>query len=107
MSITGKFSRPLICALLFSAPMFFSSPIVASQVAEICDSAAEVASREQGVPLDVLRAIALTETGRQRDGAFEPWPWTVNMEGVGKWFNDVASARQFVHQNFELSLIHI
>ena len=99
MSITGKFSRPISCALIISA--FLVSPAVASQVAEICDSAAEVAAREQGVPIEVMRAIAFTETGRQIDGAFEPWPWTVNMEGVGKWFNDVTSARQFVNQNFE------
>ncbi len=69
-------------------------------VAAICESAAEVASRESGVPLEVLRAISLTETGRRSGGAFLPWPWTVNMEGVGKWFDDLASAQSYVDRHF-------
>ncbi|MBP1805078.1 lytic transglycosylase domain-containing protein [Rubellimicrobium aerolatum] len=39
-----------------------------------------------GVPLSVLIAVTLTETGRGRDGTRRPWPWTVNMEGEGHWF---------------------
>ncbi len=71
-----------------------------SNISAICDSAAEVASRESGVPMDVLRAISLTETGRKADGEFRPWPWTVNMEGIGKWFDDVSSAQQYVDRHF-------
>lgn len=70
------------------------------QIAAICDSAARVASAESDVPLDVLRAISLTETGRQADGAFLPWPWTVNMEGVGKWFDTVPKAQAYVDRHF-------
>ncbi len=81
-----------------------SSVVLASadraQVALICEQAARVASHETGVPLDVLRAISLTETGRESDGAFMPWPWTVNMEGVGKWFDSENEARQFVDRHF-------
>ncbi|MDJ0637849.1 MAG: transglycosylase SLT domain-containing protein [Paracoccaceae bacterium] len=72
----------------------------ARRIAAICDSAAEIASRESGVPVDVLRAISLTETGRKSDGEFRPWPWTVNMEGVGKWFDDVRSAKAYVDRHF-------
>jgi hypothetical protein len=71
------------------------------QIASICDSAAIVASREIGVPLDVLRAIALTETGRKKGGEFLPWPWTVNMEGAGKWFDDMQSAQTYVDNHFD------
>lgn len=69
-------------------------------IAAICDSAAALASRESGVPIDVLRAISLTETGRKSDGRFTPWPWTVNMEGIGKWFDDVSSAQEYVDRHF-------
>lgn len=71
-----------------------------TQVAEICESAARVASDQSGVPLDVLRAISLTETGRKAGGAFQPWPWTVNMEGVGKWFETLPEARDYVDRHF-------
>lgn len=71
-----------------------------TRVAAICESAALMVSRETGVPLDVLRAISLTETGRKTKGGFAPWPWTVNMEGIGKWFDDVATAQAYVDRHF-------
>jgi hypothetical protein len=70
--------------------------------AALCDAAATQASRETGVPLAVLRAIALTETGRRRGGRFRPWPWTVNMEGTGRWFETEAEARSFVERHHAL-----
>ncbi|NNE78746.1 MAG: transglycosylase SLT domain-containing protein [Silicimonas sp.] len=69
-------------------------------IAAICEKAALAASRESGVPLDVLRAISLTETGRKGKNGFLPWPWTVNMEGAGKWFDDLESARRYVDRHF-------
>lgn len=63
---------------------------------QLCDAAAARASAASGVPLSVLRAIALTETGRTKRGAFRPWPWTVNMEGRGAWFDSFEEAREYV-----------
>lgn len=96
---------PIWIALWFAAACLWfgsTSPVLASRAAisEICDSAAVVASRESGVPLDVLRAISLTETGRKSDGRLAPWPWTVNMEGIGKWFDDVGTAQAYVDRHF-------
>lgn len=66
--------------------------------AGLCDRAAAQAAAESGVPLDVLRAIARTETGRRLEGGFHPWPWTMNIEGRGIWFDTreeaVAHARK-------------
>lgn len=64
----------------------------AGRYRQLCDHAADRAAREVGVPPDVLRALTRTETGRTRNGVSEPWPWTVNMEGVGAWFPDADSA---------------
>ena len=66
------------------------------ELPRLCEAAAARASASSGVPLSVLRAIALTETGRSRQGAFRPWPWTVNMEGAGKWFDSFEEARAYV-----------
>jgi Transglycosylase SLT domain len=68
--------------------------------AQVCESAAREAARQTGVPTAVLRAISLTETGRQSEGAFRPWPWTVNMEGKGVWFDSRGEAQSFVAQNY-------
>jgi hypothetical protein len=70
-------------------------------LARICDQAAATAAHDSGVPLDVLRAITRTETGRARDGRLEPWPWTVNMEGKGVWFDDLDAARAYVFRHFK------
>lgn len=68
-------------------------------IAAICDQAAAQVSQETGVPLSVLRAITLTETGRRKDGAFRPWPWTVNMEGTGVWFDTPDEAKAYVFRH--------
>lgn len=67
----------------------------------ICERAAVRAANESGVPLSVLRAISLTETGRTKNGAFRPWPWTVNMEGKGRWFDTLDEARAYVTRHHE------
>lgn len=72
-----------------------------TDLAGVCDQAAIVASRETGVPVEVLRAISLTETGRKRAGVMRPWPWTVNMEGKGVWFDTEEEARAFAYRNYK------
>jgi soluble lytic murein transglycosylase-like protein len=79
------------------APAFAASP----QVSALCDLAARRAARDQGVPLDVLRAITRTETGRGGKQGLQPWPWTVNMEGAGKWFQTEDEARAYVFSHFK------
>ncbi|MDA5092822.1 lytic transglycosylase domain-containing protein [Aliiroseovarius sp. KMU-50] len=67
----------------------------------VCDQVAKVASQQTGVPISVLKAISLTETGRKRGGSFRPWPWTVNMEGKGVWFDTEEEARSYVFKHFK------
>lgn len=64
----------------------------------VCERVSEEAARRSGVPVSVLKAISLTETGRKVAGTFGPWPWTVNMEGAGHWFDSSAEARAFVEK---------
>lgn len=82
--------------LLLFRPAYGATP----DPAQLCDQAAWQASQATGVPLTVMKAISLTETGRKRDGAFRPWPWTVNMEGKGDWFDSRAAALAHVQGHF-------
>jgi hypothetical protein len=70
-------------------------------ISSLCDNAAIAASMTHGVPYDVLMAISRAETGRARNGRLHPWPWTVNMEGAGKWFADQDEARAYVFRHFK------
>jgi len=69
------------------ATAFYASNIgVASALSEqTCSAAIAVAARSTGVPIEVLTAVALTETGRQLGGKLTPWPWAINVRGEGEW----------------------
>ncbi|MBV1866488.1 MAG: transglycosylase SLT domain-containing protein [Marinosulfonomonas sp.] len=71
-----------------------------SDTADICSRAANFAAKATGVPASVLHAISLTETGRKRGTSFRPWPWTVNMEGKGLWFDSVTKAKEYVAKEY-------
>ncbi|MEX1235225.1 MAG: transglycosylase SLT domain-containing protein [Roseovarius sp.] len=77
----------------------FSAPLHANTSA-LCDRAAKFASNKTGVPLEVLLAITRIETGRGNGGALSPWPWTVNMEGAGKWFSSQDEAIGYISRHY-------
>lgn len=76
-----------VCCLLVPA-----SGHALSDPAVLCRDAAAKAARETGVPYDVLLAISIVETGRDD----QPWPWTVNFGGDGRWYDSAAEAARNV-----------
>ena len=82
--------------LLSVVALFGVSCDARASVSQICDEAAAHVASETGVPLSVLQAITRTETGRVREGQIQPWPWTVNMEGDGFWFDSTRDALDYV-----------
>lgn len=96
-------SRRGHCALLLT---ILALPAVApaapsGDIWRVCDQAAHRAAQETGVPYDVLRAVSRTETGRAEGQQILPWPWTVNMEGEGRWFETMDAARSYVFKHFK------
>lgn len=89
---------PVLAAALAVPPVRASQALPPEQV---CDAVAARVARESGVPIEVLQAITRTETGRRRDGRVQPWPWTVNMEGRGVWFDTPDEARGYVYQHHQ------
>lgn len=65
----------------------------------VCDAVSDAAAREAGLPSAMLRALTRTETGRASAGRLTPWPWTVNMEGAGHWFDDRQQALAFARKH--------
>jgi transglycosylase-like protein with SLT domain len=41
-----------------------------------------------GVPADILYAMSKAESGLLKDKKFQPWPWTLNIAGTAKRYND-------------------
>lgn len=51
-----------------------------------------MAAQDTGVPIDILLAISRVESGRATDGALAPWPWTINADGTGRFYETKAEA---------------
>jgi hypothetical protein len=54
----------------------------------LCLPAVEAAERAEGIPAGLLRSIAFVESARPDpvSGRAVPWPWTINAEGQGRYF---------------------
>ena len=59
---------------------------------EQCFVAAAAAERKFRTPSASLQAITLVETGRRMNGEWVPWPWTINVDGKGRFFDDAITA---------------
>jgi hypothetical protein len=90
MKISRSRHGPWLATLVFV--LLGGAAQAAGDPAALCERAAAQAARQTGVPLSVLQAIALAESGRSADGVRRPWPWTVNFAGKGKWYATRAEA---------------
>jgi hypothetical protein len=66
----------------------------------LCAEAITAHERTQRIPRHLLAAIALAESGRWHAGrkVKAPWPWTVNAEGEGRFYDTKAQAVSAVRE---------
>jgi hypothetical protein len=81
--------------------LLFCSPLASAKAAPgmprppaLCDSAITTAEDSLRLPPRLLEAIAEVESGRPdpSTGKLQPWPWTINADGVGAFFASKAQA---------------
>ena len=97
----SRATRAVVCVVAMSLPV--PGHVVAAAQPDpvsLCEAAARDAAAATAVPISVLRAIMLAESGRARGGQLQPWPWTINMEGKGRWFASESAARAYVDEHF-------
>lgn len=97
---------PMIHWLLLPSLLLGSVSTVAyggTDPATLCVSAARVAAKQTGVPLDALLAISVVETGR----GIVPWPWTVNLGGEGRWLETSVEAVALVQEALDQGATNI
>jgi hypothetical protein len=60
----------------------------------MCRRAITAAERSHNIPSHLLAAIARVESGRRdpASGGFDPWPWTINMDGQGSFYDSKTQA---------------
>jgi hypothetical protein len=89
--------RIVLALLALLAPFHVSADIgyaPGQATSQLCRQAIAAAERTHGIPAHLLAAIARVESGRrdQTSGAFNPWPWTTNVDGVGAFYETKAQA---------------
>ena len=85
----------MVCAGIFPVQAARTSPPVSIPApSALCRAAILAAERSTHVPDRLLEAIAVVESGRRDpvSGAVYPWPWTINAEGVGHFYDSKAEA---------------
>lgn len=93
-----------VCLTLLHCHSDFAAASTARGAPDLCISAARRASDRTGVPLAVLLAVTLTETGRTTKNGLAPWPWAINQAGEGHWFQTPEDAVQYAEDQLDLGL---
>lgn len=93
--MTVRFSIIAAAALVTGA---LTSPVAAKDEAAAC--LGHIASQEQdkGIPDGLLKSIGFAESGRTVNGKRVAWPWTVNAQGQGHYFQSKDDAIAFVQE---------
>ena len=83
------FSAATVCFLAFPASALLSDDNSLVEGAKLCTRYLPRHERQYGIPVHLLAAIASTESGRYHRalGLNLPWPWTINVEGRGYFFD--------------------
>jgi hypothetical protein len=68
--------------------------------AQSCIAAINLAEARYGIPKGLLQAIAKVETGRPdpSTGRIEPWPWSVNVNNQGMYFQNLEQSVRWVRR---------
>ena len=85
--------------LALAGPARAAPPPPAEDPSELCERAIVDGARRGGVPVEVLHAVALNETGRKDAGKLRAWPWAINREGKGYWFETYEEALGFARES--------
>jgi hypothetical protein len=83
------FAAAFACLSAFCAQALVSDDASLIEGAKLCTRYLPRHERDFGIPEHLLAAIASTESGRYNHalGMNLPWPWTINVEGRGYFFD--------------------
>ncbi|MCP5363663.1 MAG: transglycosylase SLT domain-containing protein [Hyphomicrobiales bacterium] len=85
----------LLCAgLCVGAILFATVGVARADVWRSCVDAIDRAERQAQIPPGLLHAIGRLESGKwhQDSQSTVPWPWTINAEGAGQYFDSKEEA---------------
>ena len=84
----------LICLLIYFKPAYSSSTTD-------CFNFTEKYGKQFNIPDKLLTSISLVESGIKRNNRFISWPWTLNVAGKSKFFDNKNDALDFLKKNYK------
>ncbi len=97
--------RGYLLLVLFGVGIAFSAlantpPTPIGAPGALCEQAIAVAEQGHAIPRRLLAAIGRVESGRRDpvSGSYAPWPWTVDADGSGYFYESKAQAIAAVRQ---------
>lgn len=108
---TNTRARRVACGLMAAVALCAPVAVHASDDplidgARLCTQHFPIQERNNNIPTHLLAAIATTESGRyhKKLGMNVPWPWTINVEGKGYFFQSkseaIAQTRNFLSKGY-------
>lgn len=87
-----RVTRFMLC--LATPGMAYARAPLAPDDRRVCSDMVDRTEHQLHLPVRLLHSIALVESGRldPSSGRFAPWPWTINVDGTGYFFEDKATA---------------
>ena len=74
----------------------------------VCETVAVEAENAFNLPSGILTSIARVESGRKTDsGVYRAWPWTINDNGKGLFFDTRETANDYIIKQKEFDNTHI
>lgn len=66
-----------------------------------CGQLTEKIEKEYKIPNKLLTSISLVESGVKKEGRFVSWPWTLNVSGKSKFFNNRNETLDYLRKNYK------
>lgn len=63
----------------------------------------KIVAERHSIPTSIFYAVALTESGKQYDSTLLPWPWTLNIDGDGNYYESYHAAKIALSKALEKS----
>ena len=84
----------LICLLIYFKPVYSNS-------ITDCFNFTEKYGKQFNIPDKLLTSISLVESGIKKNNRFISWPWTLNVSGKSKFFDNKNDALEFLKKNYK------
>ena len=103
--LLGTFNLLLLLLFLSSSKLYASKHF---SDLNVCETVALEAENAFNLPSGILTSIARVESGRKTDtGIYRAWPWTINDNGKGLFFDTRESAVDYIIKQKEFGNTHI